>query len=341
VRKRKAEKKMTIEFAHPLWFLLVIPWLLLIIWHFGYNHRHRSKFNFPETAAMQKMGTIFQRALLQLPFALKLIGLLLLIIAMARPRHGISEKEIITEGIDIVIAMDVSTSMKAEDFRPNRLEAAKDVAKSFLEGRKSDRIGLVIYAGEAFSQAPLTLDYSILHQSIEAMDFADEGWDGTAIGMGIATGVNRLKDSEATNKVMILLTDGENNRGQIDPLTAANLCADFGIRVYTIGVGTRGMAPLRMRDPFTGRQVKRNVRVNIDEDLLRDIAAKTNGRYFRATNNKSLEQIFEEINTLEKSKIEVKEYTNFSEKFTWFLWPGLLAILMGVFLERTWLMRIP
>ena len=200
---------------------------------------------------------------------------------------------------------------------------------------------LVVFAGQAFTQAPLTIDYNILSESLEAMEHADREWDGTAIGMGLATAVNRLKEAKTKNKILILLTDGENNAGKIDPKTAADLAQEFRIKVYTIGVGSRGIASIPIVDPNTGRRQVIRQRVSIDEDLLREISDKTGGQYYRATDNNSLEAIFVEIDKLEKNRIEVKEYTNFTERFYWFLLPGLILLLTELILRRTWLRRIP
>ena len=272
-------------------------------------------------------------------FRLVIIGLIIL--GLARPQSGTRKQEITTEGIDIMMVMDVSSSMLAEDFKPkNRIEAAKDVAEEFIHGRTNDRIGLVIFAGEAFTQCPLTLDYGVLTELIDKVQVAPRDWDGTAIGNGIATAVMRLKDSKARSKVIILLTDGRNNAGEINPLTAAQVAQTFDIRVYTIGAGTRGSALYPVDDPLFGRRYV-SMPVEIDEDLLRKVAAQTNGQYFRATDTEKLRQIYQEINEMEKTKIEVKEFTKYKELFVNYAGAGLALLLLELLLLNTWLRKLP
>ena len=246
-------------------------------------------------------------------FLFRTIALAILIIAFARPQSTLSWEDMITEGIDIVISMDISGSMLAQDLKPDRLEASKNVAMNFISGRPNDRIGLVIFSGESFTQCPLTTDHQVL-QNLFANVKSGMVEDGTAIGMGLATAVNRLKESEAVSKVIILLTDGVNNQGSVAPLTAAKIAQKFGIRVYTIGVGTKGYAPYPFKTPF-GTTVYQDVEVQIDEETLQNIASVTNGQYFRATSNKALESIYREIDQLERSKIEIKEYHKKKEEF--------------------------
>jgi Ca-activated chloride channel family protein len=272
---------------------------------------------------------------------LKIAGLGLLIIAMARPQSGATLEEVTTEGIDIMLVLDVSTSMLAEDFKPNnRLQAAKLVAKEFIEGRRNDPIGLVIFAREAFSQCPLTLDYGVLIDILQRVEVASEAWDGTAIGNGLATAVARLKDSNAKSKVIIMLTDGENNAGEIDPVTAAQVAQTFGIRVYTIGAGTRGTAMYPFSHPLFGKQY-RPIPVEIDEDLLTRIADITGGKYFRATDTDKLREIYHQIDELEKTKIEVKEYTKYTELYIPYVLAGLLILLLEMALRNTVLRKLP
>ncbi|MCK4745678.1 MAG: VWA domain-containing protein, partial [Bacteroidales bacterium] len=250
------------------------------------------------------------------------IAIGLLIVALARPQSTSKSRNVNIEGIDIIMAMDVSSSMLAQDLRPNRLEASKDVAVEFVSGRETDRMGLVVYSGESFTQCPLTSDHAVL---INLFKDIKSGMieDGTAIGLGLANAVSRLKDSKAQSKVIILLTDGVNNRGAIAPLTAAEIAKTFGIRVYTIGVGTRGMAPAPVQTPFGTRY--QNVKVEIDEETLMKIADVTDGRYFRATDNEKLREIYLEIDQMEKSKIDVKEYSKKEEEYMRF---GLLATIL-------------
>jgi Ca-activated chloride channel family protein len=261
-----------------------------------------------------------------------------LIMALARPQSSNSWQNVTTEGIDIVIALDISSSMLAMDFQPNRLEAAKDVATQFISGRPNDKIGLVVFSGESFTQCPLTTDHATvvnLFRNIESGMIED----GTAIGNGLATAVSRLKESSAISRVVILLTDGENNRGEIAPVTAAELAKTFGIRVYTVGVGTIGTAPYPMQTPF-GVQV-RDVEVKIDETTLQKIAETTDGKYFRATNNNKLAEIYQEIDKLEKSKIDVKEFSKKEEQYLKFALAGALLLMLGLFLKTTIFRNIP
>jgi len=262
----------------------------------------------------------------------------LIIVAIARPQSTLNWKNEESEGIDIVLALDVSSSMLARDFEPDRLEAAKDLAIQFIAGRRNDRIGLVVFSGESFTQCPLTTDHSVL---INLFKDVKSGIieDGTAIGMGLANAVSRLKDSDAKSKVIILLTDGVNNQGAIAPATAADLAQTFGIRVYTIGVGTEGVAPYPMNTPF-GVQL-RNMPVEIDEDVLTEIAQKTGGEYFRATDNEKLKQIYEQIDKLEKSKIEVKEFSQRNEEFLMFVMIAAFLLLTEMVLKNTILRQIP
>jgi Ca-activated chloride channel family protein len=243
-----------------------------------------------------------------------------------------------TEGIDIVMAIDISGSMMAEDFKPNRLEAAKKVAKTFISNRPNDRLGLVIFAGESFTQCPLTTDHSVI---LNLFSDVKSGMlqDGTAIGMGLGTSVKRLKDSEAISKVVILLTDGDNNSGSIAPATAAEIAKEFGVRVYTIGVGTRGTAPFPVVDPF-GRTRYQEMEVKINEELLTRIADMTGGKYFRATDNESLESVYKEIDDLERSKIDVTEYRKRKEEFLPFAIAALLLLACEVLLKQTVLRSI-
>ena len=313
-------------------YLLVLP-LALLIW---YGLKHKSKNStilFSGTEAIDTKPTIKQQ-LRHLPFVLKIAALTLMIIALARPQSSTNWEESTTEGIDIVLAMDISGSMLAQDLKPDRLEASKNVAMDFISKRINDRVGLVIFAGESFTQCPLTTDHNVL---INLFQDVKSGMvdDGTAIGMGLATSVNRLKDSEAISKVIILLTDGVNNSGMVPPLTAAEIAQKFGIRVYTIGVGTEGFAPYPFQTPF-GVQFQ-EVEVKIDEETLQDIATLTDGKYFRATNNNSLKEIYKDIDALEKSKIEVTEFHKRSEEFVPFgLW-ALGLLFLGFILQITYL----
>jgi Ca-activated chloride channel family protein len=276
-----------------------------------------------------------------LPAVLRLAGLLLLLAAFARPQTGHREEEVLTEGIDIALAVDISGSMRTEDFKPkNRLEVAKDVVGQFVRGRRNDLIGLVVFAANAYTRCPLTLDYGVLQDLLAGVEIAPREEDGTAIGMGLATAVARLKDARGKSKVIILLTDGRNNRGQIDPVSGARLAQALGIKVYTIGVGTEGEAPYPIDDPILGRRYI-NVQADIDEETLKAIADATGGRYFRATDARSLKSIFALIDSMEKTEIKVRGYTRHTENFAWFLYPGALLILADIALAGTVLRRIP
>ena len=317
-------------------YLLAIP-IAYIIWLSLRKRNLSSEILFSNTKSIKHLKTL-KIKLRNLPIILKLISCCLLIFALARPQSSINWEESTTEGIDIVLSMDISGSMLAEDLKPNRLEASKDVAVDFISKRINDRIGLVIFSGESFTQCPLTTDHNVL---INLFKDVKSGMveDGTAIGMGLATAVNRLKDSDAISKVIILLTDGVNNKGVVAPFTAAEIAKKFGIRVYTIGVGTEGFAPYPFQTPF-GIQYQ-DVEVQIDEKTLQDIASVTDGKYFRATNNSKLKEIYKDIDKLEKSKIEVTEFHKRSEEFLRFAFPALLLLLSSFILEISYLKQIP
>ncbi|MFZ5801659.1 MAG: vWA domain-containing protein [Candidatus Omnitrophota bacterium] len=271
---------------------------------------------------------------------LRALALVLLVVAMARPERVNAEREYQTKGVDIVIALDISGSMLAEDFKPeNRIAVAKQEAVKFIRGRENDRIGLVVFSGKSFTQCPLTLDYEILIQLLKDIHVGMIP-DGTAIGMGIATAVNRLRDSDAKSKVIILITDGENNAGNIDPVTAAELARTFGIKVYTIGVGRGGLVPFPVDDPLFGKRYVQ-ADVEIDEFTLKRIADITGGLFFRARDTAALAEIYEKINQLEKTEVKVKEYLSYAPLFHWFLLPALVLLVAEACLRRTILMRIP
>ena len=280
----------------------------------------------------------FKRALRHLPFVLRIAALALLIVAIARPRDSKNFEKIDSEGIDIVLDMDVSTSMLARDFKPDRIGAAKDIAVEFIASRPTDRIGIVVFAGESYTQCPVTTDRITL---INMMKEVQTGLieDGTAIGNGLATAVARLKDSDAKSRVVILLTDGVNNRGEIAPETAAEIAKTYGIRVYTIGVGAKGEAPYPVQTPW-GVQVQ-NMKVEIDEDLLQKIAQTTGGKYFRATDNTKLMEIYGEINKMEKNRTTVDSFPVYSERFMLFALLALAALLLELFFKYVVIKRLP
>ena len=281
--------------------------------------------------------------LVHLPMALRCVAFALLVLVMARPQTHNAWNDKQVEGIDIMLAMDVSTSMLAEDLKPNRIEAAKEVAAEFISSRPNDNIGLTIFAGESFTQCPMTTDHASLLQLLHntRTDIAQRGFieDGTAIGMGIANAVSRLKDSKAKSKVIILLTDGTNNAGDISPLTAAEIAKSFGIRIYTIGVGTNGTAPYPV-PTYAGVQYMQ-VPVEIDEQTLTQIAGTTNGNYFRAGSNAKLEEVYQEIDKLEKTKLNVKEFSKREDDYQLFAWILVVSILLEVILRNSILKRIP
>jgi len=273
-----------------------------------------------------------------LPFLLRVISIALIIVVIARPQSVNSWEETESQGIDIVLALDVSGSMLSQDLQPDRLQAAKKVAAEFVTDRKNDNIGLVVFAGESFTQCPLTTDHSVLLNLLNEIEFGLIE-DGTAIGLGLATSVNRLKESESESRVVILLTDGTNNRGQIAPLTAADMARSYGIRVYTVGVGTTGMAPTPVQTPFGVRM--QNLPVEIDEKTLTEIAAMTGGQYFRAQDTEGLRQVYEEIDEMEKYLISVQNVTQRQEMFLPFALVAMALILIELLLRRTWLRVIP
>jgi Ca-activated chloride channel family protein len=280
----------------------------------------------------------YKNYLIHAPFVLRMLSLALLIMVLARPQTTNSWQNSEMEGIDIMLAIDVSTSMLAEDLKPNRLEAAKQVAAEFINGRPNDNIGITLFAGESFTQCPLTVDHTVLLNLIKDVQCGLIE-DGTAVGMGIANAVSRLKDSKAKSKVVIALTDGTNNRGDISPLTAAEIAKSFGIRVYTIGVGTNGMAPYPYQVAGTVQYV--NLPVEIDEKMLGEIASITQGNYFRATSNSKLEEVYQEIDKLEKTKLSVRQFSKRDEKYEWFALAALLCVLLEVLLRNTILKKIP
>ncbi|MFZ4462433.1 MAG: vWA domain-containing protein [Bacteroidales bacterium] len=316
----------TFVFANPgyLYFLLAI--IPLTVWYILRNSSQQPYLQISDSEMFAKGSKSWRVVFRHSLFALRMIALAALIIALARPQSSSSGQNVTIEGIDIVISLDVSGSMLARDLQPDRLEASKNVASDFIKGRPGDRMGLVIFSGESFTQVPLTTDHGLLLNMFSGIK-SGMIEDGTAIGDGLATAVTRLKESNAISKVVILLTDGVNNAGAVDPLTAAEIAKVFGIRVYTIGVGTYGTAPYPVQTPF-GIQL-RDMQVEIDEPLLQDIAQKTEGKYFRATSNQKLVEIYQEIDKLERSKIDVTEFKRKHEEYL----PWALLALVLVFAE--------
>lgn len=324
-----------ITFAHPwlLLGLLAVP--LMVAYYIWRYHKQEAAVQHSDIDVFTGIEKSLRVRLRWLPYALRTLAVGALVIALARPQSMLSRQQMKVEGIDIVMAMDISGSMLAEDFRPNRLEAAKQVAAEFIDGRKNDRMSLVVFAGEAFTQVPLTVDHRVLLSQLEKIKSGIVR-DGTALGDGLATAVNRIKDSDAKSKVIILLTDGVNNQGSIDPQNAAEIAALYGIRLYTIGVGSRGKAPFPFRDQF-GRVHYQNIDVEIDEPLMQQMAeATSDGQYFRATNKKALKEIFAQIDEMEKSKIDVTQYAQTRDEYAPWLWLALLALAAEMIVRWIW-----
>lgn len=321
-----------VEFAHPgfFWLFLIIP--AMVAWYIWRRQRLQGNLNIPSFGGFMVAKKNALAKWRHSGIVLRCLATAALIVALARPQSSTSWRDSTTEGIDIVIASDISGSMLAEDFKPNRLEAGKQIAIDFIKDRPDDRIGLVIFSGESFTQCPLTIDHDVLVNLYQDVHYGMID-DGTAIGMGLATAVNRLKGSEAKSKVIILLTDGSNNMGSIPPLTAAQIAKQFGIRVYTVGIGTHGFAPYPVQTPM-GIQYQR-MPVDIDEGTLTKIAATTGGRYFRATDNKALQNIYEQIDRLEKAKIDVTQYHKKTELFFPLALLALGLLLLEFLLRNT------
>ncbi len=325
-------------FANPqyLWLLLLL--VPLIVWYVLKQKNYNPSLRLSTTKPFEGLKPSVKVWSRHILFVFRIVALALLIFILARPQSKDVWKDVSVKGIDIMLDLDVSGSMLARDFKPDRLEAAKEVATQFINDRPNDRIGLVIFAGEAFTQCPLTADHAAL---INLLKDVKTGLleDGTAIGEGLATAVNRLKDSQAKSKTIILLTDGVNNSGSVDPLTAAEIAKTYGIRVYTIGVGTYGEAPYPVQTPF-GIQYQ-PMKVEIDEPLLKQIAQTTGGEYFRATNKKKLEEIYRKIDKLEKTKIKVKEMSKKTDQYIWFGITALVLLLVEFVLRHTIYRNIP
>lgn len=328
-----------LTFADPFW-LYGIP----VLWVLGLLHEWKrgtvryASIALPTHYPLQPFGNPFKAKLLKVLPYVRLLTLTALLIALARPQNAFDEEKVTTEGIDMVMAIDVSTSMLAKDFEPNRLEAAKREAIRFVDGRKNDRVGLVVFAGESFTQCPVTIDHTILKNQVKAISNGRLE-DGTAIGMGLATAVQRLKESASKSKVVILLTDGVNNKGIIDPSTAAELAVSYGIRVYTIGVGTNGKAYSPVGMYPNGQFAFDYVDVQIDEQMLKSLSQKTGGQYFRATNNKKLKSIYAEIDRMEKTRIKVSSIQRKSERYHAFAWVAFGFLLTELLLNITYLKR--
>ena len=331
------------EFASKGYFLLLLLLIPYILWYFLYRRKNEPTMRMSDTKQYLYAPKSLRVRLIHLPMFLRCVSFILIVCAMARPQTRNSWDNKTVEGINIMLAMDVSTSMLAEDLKPNRMEAAKDVAHEFISGRPNDNIGLTIFAGEAFTQCPMTTDHSSLLRLLQdtRTDIAARGLiqDGTAVGMGLANAVSRLKDSKSKSKVVILLTDGSNNMGDISPMTAAEIARSLGIRVYTIGVCTNKVAPYPV--PVAGGVQYVNIPVEIDTKTLKDIAQTTDGNFYRATNNKELKQIYQDIDKLEKTKMNVKHFAKRYEAYQPFIIAAFLILLMEILLRITWLRTIP
>lgn len=329
-------------FKNPELFYLLLLLVPAVAWYIFRQNRNHASIQVSDTKSIAKAPGTLRQYLRHSVFATQAFAFALIVVVLARPQSSTNWEKQTTEGIDIVIALDISSSMLAQDFNPNRLEAAKNVAMEFISGREYDRMGLVVFSGEAFTQCPLTTDRAVL---LNLFKDIKSGMieDGTAIGNGLATAVARLKDSQAISRVVILLTDGENNRGEVAPVTGAEIAKTFGIRVYTIGVGTRGTAPypVQIQTPFGIQTQIRDVEVKIDEETLTQIATLTDGKYFRATNNTTLQEIYKEIDKMEKSKIEVREFSRKSEEYMPFAIAGVVLLILSIVLKNTIFRNIP
>lgn len=321
------------EWANPEWFwaLLILP-IAIGIYLYRIFGKKRARLSFSSLSDAKHIKGNWKSHLHWLTALASWAAFALLIVALARPQQKLTTVERNAEGIDIVMVIDISSSMRAEDLQPNRFQAAREVAKQFIDKRVSDRIGLVTFAMKSFTVVPPTLDYPLISQLLDDLEMGIIE-DGTAIGMGIATAINRLKNSETKSKVIILLTDGQNNAGEIDPVTAADLALTYGIKIYTIGAGTRGTAPYPIQDPIFGRRYQ-NIEVNIDEEMLTSVAQLTGGRYYRATDSEELMEVYNEIDQLEKSEVEELIYTDYEDEYPLYLGLSLLLFTLAFSTDR-------
>lgn len=328
-----------VTFAYPwvLFLLAVVP--AMLVWYWKIGKKRQTAITYSSLGLFHSIPPSWRERLRHVPIILRSLSIAVLIVALARPQSFSSGQDVTTEGIDIVLCLDMSGSMTSEDLQPDRIDAAKAVAEKFIESRPNDRIGLVIFGRQAFTQCPITIDHRVLLKLLNEVKLGMVPPDGTAIGNAIADAVGRLKDGRSKSKVIILLTDGENNAGEIDPLTAAEIAKTYGVMVYTVGVGTNGQAPYPVQTPFGIRY--QMVPVQIDEALLQQIAKTTGGEYFRATNNRTLDEIYNRIGQLTKSKIKVTSYRNAAELFSGWLDAGIILLLLEIGLSRIILKRVP
>jgi Ca-activated chloride channel homolog len=332
-------------FRNPEFLLMFILWIPVIWVYIIRERKTKSAVRFSDLGTLKKLKPSLATRARHLVLVLRLLGSGLLIIALARPQEGRSDEEVSTEGVDIVLVLDISESMRALDFKPeNRLEVAKQTMIDFVKKRTHDRIGFVVFGSRSYTKCPLTLDYDVLYQFIDDITFTEYS-SRTAIGTAIATAANRLKDSNAKSKVVILLTDGANNAGEIPPLTAAKASSKLGIKIYTIGVGKKGKVPIpvQMKNPFTGEVVNQvqMMESDLDEQSLGQIASETNGQFFRANNPEKLKEIYDKIDKLEKTEIKTTVYTSYEEKFYPWLWAGFIVLMLELVLQHTRFRRIP
>ena len=321
------------EFGQPYYLLLILILPLLVLWYFKKGQNQEATIRFSNLDLISE--SVIRNGKMKNMFFIigRLFIMLLIIFALARPRLSDTIRESKTEIVDILLVIDQSSSMLAQDFKPNRLEAAKEVAKKFIKDREGDRLGLIVFAGEPYIQCPLTRDINVLLEFTDEIEIIDQEHDGTAIGMAIANSINRLRESDTKSKTIILLSDGSNNQGELDPITAAGLAAKFDIKIYTVAAGTHGLAPYPVTDAW-GRQVIQKVQVDVDEESLKEIAIITGGQFFRATDNKSLLKVYEDIDALERTEIEVNEYQNYTELYSWFTIPAAFASIFFLFFSR-------
>jgi Ca-activated chloride channel family protein len=333
-----------LSFVSPLAFALLVPVIAALVWRWWRRGQDRATLQFSSTEALRKSARTFRARVAELPTVLIALGLVLTIVALARPQRADTKTKRNVEGIDIIMVLDVSDSMLIEDMNPNRLEASKRIMVDFVKKRQSDRIGLIVFSGESYTRVPLTLDYGILIRSIETVKIDRAVKMGTALGVSLANGVARLRDSTARSRVMIFLTDGENNSGTIDPETALEIAKGYGIKIYTIGAGRDGDAklPVERTDAF-GRKVKtyQPIHSKVNDELLGKMAQETGGKYFRATEEAALRRVFDDIDRLEKSKVDVSEFTKYAELYPGWLNSGVGLMLLGLVLSLTWLRRRP